>query len=137
MLDEKIEKRIDLIEDKKELLEKIYRDTEESARDKEAIENCLRKIVSAVIDIASRLISLEGFRRPETYADYFLVLEEEGIIPKKLKTDLQEMAAFRNLLVHQYSQVDFEKLREIVEEDLQDTEKFVQNIQEWFRKREG
>ncbi|MFQ6077065.1 MAG: DUF86 domain-containing protein [Candidatus Bathyarchaeia archaeon] len=48
----------------------------------------------------------EDVRRAEEYSEMFKVLEEEGVIGKELATKLEDMARFRNLLVHRYGEVD-------------------------------
>jgi len=129
MLDEKMEKMVDLIEEKKALLEKIYADTDGSEKDQEAIENCLRKIVSAVLDIASRIIAVEGYRRPDSYAEYFVVLRENEVIEEELEEELQKMARFRNVVVHQYRHIDFDELKTIIEEHLEDIDHFLVSVE--------
>ncbi len=95
---------------------------------REAKENLLRKIVEAVIDIASRIIAVNGFKRPETYAEYFDLLHEKNIITEDLCKSLVEMAQFRNLITHQYHRIDVEELDSIIEEDLEDISKFISQV---------
>jgi uncharacterized protein YutE (UPF0331/DUF86 family) len=136
MLNGAIEERIDIIQEKQDLLHSIYSETNYSDRDREAVENCLRKIVSASIDIASRIIAVNGFRRPDNYAEYFEVLEEEQIIDEELSQKLQKMAKFRNVIIHQYHQVSFDQLEEIIENDLNDIEKFLKAVENWSSQKE-
>lgn len=114
-----------------ELLGEIHGSHAKTDVVREAKENLLRKIVEGVIDIASRLIALNEFRRPDTYAQYFRVLEEKGVITEDLSKSLGEMAQFRNLMIHQYHRVELEELDSIIEEDLGDIQKFVSQIAEY------
>jgi uncharacterized protein YutE (UPF0331/DUF86 family) len=85
-----------------------------------AIESC--------IDIANHIISTEGFRRPSDFADTFVVLFENGLIDKELKEPLQNMARFRNLLVHLYGKVDDKRVYSFLQVNLPDFNSFVQQI---------
>ena len=44
---------------------------------------------------------------PEEYAGCFSTLERAGLIPPDLSSRLQQMARFRNLLVHVYWKIDY------------------------------
>ena len=57
-----------------------------------------------------------------------IFIDEEGIINSTLSARLQEMAQFRNLLVHQYGRIDTKRLFIIMSEDLNDIEEFVRSI---------
>ena len=62
------------------------------------------------------------------FRDIARVLEENGIIDNALSTKLQEMAQFRNLLVHRYGQIDTRRIYIIMSNDLKDIQAFVKNI---------
>jgi uncharacterized protein YutE (UPF0331/DUF86 family) len=55
---------------------------------------------------------------PEEYADCFAQLGKGGIIPLDLSERLQKMARFRNLLVHVYWKIDYERVYDVVQRDL-------------------
>ena len=59
-----------------------------------AIEVCL--------DLASHIISYEGFREPLDNKDCFQVLQENDLISAELVDRLKRMAQFRNVVVHDY-----------------------------------
>ena len=71
------------------------------------------------------VISRNGYRVPEDYADTFSVMGEQGAFDKELTKDLANMARFRNRLVHLYWEVDDEQLYEILQERLDDFKKFL------------
>ncbi len=117
-----------------ELLNEIHSSKSKTEVVREAKENLLRKIVEGVIDIASRLIALNGFRRPDTYAEYFKVLKEKGVITEDLSESLGEMAQFRNLMIPQYHRIQLEELDSIIEEDLKDIQEFVSHVIKYQKK---
>ena len=92
------------------------------------IERTLQMIIETCVDIANHVISDSNMRPPKTYADTFKVLSENDIIVTKLFTSLEKMAKFRNIVVHQYEEVDAEIVITILKQHLGDFEKFKKTI---------
>ena len=46
------------------------------------------------------------------------VLSEEKVIPEKLFQELEGMASFRNVLVHDYLKLDLDKVYQVIKERL-------------------
>lgn len=105
----------------------------ESYKDIQAAKYSLLEIMEACIDIANYIISVKGFRRAEEYSEMFKVLKEGGVIQKKLATKLEDMARFRNLLVHRYGEVDNRRVLEIIKHNLKDIEKFEKEVQKFIK----
>lgn len=105
----------------------------ESYKDIQAAKYSLLEIVEACIDIANYIISVKGFRRAEEYSEMFKVLKEEGVIGKELATKLEDMARFRNLLVHRYGEIDDRKVLEVIKHNLKDIEEFEKEIEKFIR----
>jgi uncharacterized protein YutE (UPF0331/DUF86 family) len=61
---------------------------------------------------------------PEDYADCFAGLARAGVIPHVLSDRLQQMARFRNLLVHVYWEVDYGRVFDAIETELDDLTEF-------------
>ncbi len=61
---------------------------------------------------------------PEDYADCFAGLERAGLVSSALAGRLQQMARFRNLLVHVYWTVDYGRVFDVLEHDLEDLRQF-------------
>ena len=93
---------------------------------------CYRLLVAieAAIQICFHITAQRLHRVPEEYAECFAILGEAGIIPEELSRNLQKMARFRNVLVHLYWTVDYERLYHILHENLDDLRKFVRAIGE-------
>lgn len=85
----------------------------------------LQVSIECCIDLGSHIIASERFRAPQDYADAFRVLNEQGAFPDDFTKRLQQMARFRNLLVHLYAEVDDIQVYESLQTDLGDFEKFV------------
>ena len=77
-------------------------------------ERNLHLAIECLLDIGNHLISDRNYPKPESYADIFRILTEQGVIPAQLLVELEGMAAFRNVLVHDYLRLDREKVYRIV-----------------------
>jgi uncharacterized protein YutE (UPF0331/DUF86 family) len=63
---------------------------------------------------------------PDDYAGCFAGLSRAGIIGADLSDRLQQMARFRNLLVHVYWEIDYGRVFHMLEADLDDLRMFSQ-----------
>jgi len=136
---EVIEGKFDVIDRNLRFLEEIKtmspHQFAESYRDIQAAKYSLLEIMEACIDIANYIISVKGFRRAEEYSEMFKVLKEEGVIGKELATKLEDMARFRNLLVHRYGEVNNRRVLEIVKHSLKDIEEFEKEIEKFIEEK--
>jgi uncharacterized protein YutE (UPF0331/DUF86 family) len=87
---------------------------------------CYRLLVA--IEAALALcyhVSAKRFHKvPEGYAECFGILRDAEILPGELTIRLQQMARFRNLLVHMYWKVDYEQVYDVVHQSLDDLRAF-------------
>lgn len=86
--------------------------------------------IEAVLQICFHISARRLNHVPEEYAECFAVLGEAGVVSQNLSENLQQMARFRNMLVHVYWQVDYDRLYSIVQEDLGDLQAFIQAVGE-------
>ena len=84
--------------------------------------------IEACLDMCYHVISKNKFRVPEDYADTFRVMWEVGLFSEEFVEKLVEMAKFRNRLVHIYWDVDDEVVYEVLQEDIQDIEEFIEKF---------
>lgn len=95
-----------------------------------ATERYLYLIVQAAIDLAEALISLKGFRKPTTMAESFIILEEERILDKELTEQLVKMVGFRNIIAHDYGEINYDIVYDILHQHLRDIEEFIEKVKE-------
>ncbi len=81
-------------------------------------ERNLHLAIECLMDIGNHVISDRGYPKPENYVDIFRILAERGVIPKDLFQELVGMAAFRNVLVHDYLRLDRKRVYQILWEKL-------------------
>jgi uncharacterized protein YutE (UPF0331/DUF86 family) len=84
------------------------------------VERTLQMMIENCSDIAGHIISDMKYRVPTSYADTFSVLQEKDIIEADQAEKLIRMAKFRNVVVHDYDQVDAEIVIGILRNGLKD-----------------
>lgn len=97
------------------------------------VERTLQMMIETCADIANHIISDTNARPPVTYADTFNVLLENGIISSELFGTMEKMVKFRNIIVHQYEEVDAEIVVVILQKHLTDFEKFKETVLGYLR----
>lgn len=101
---------------------------------KSAIERNFHLALECIFDIGELIISMEGFRKPESYREIIEILGKENVIPQEFAEKLAPAAGFRNILVHRYSEVDLDLICRYLREKLTDLEKFIQLIVKYLDK---
>ncbi len=84
------------------------------------VERTLQMMIETCSDIAGHIIADMKYRVPASYADTFKVLRENLIIEEDQAETLVKMAKFRNVVVHDYDQVDAEIVIGILHNRLKD-----------------
>ena len=84
--------------------------------------------IEGAVDICNHIISKNGFRTPEDYADTFRVMSDRGAFDAEFTKTLIQMARFRNRLVHIYWDIDDLEMYRIVRSHLDDIRKFLKAI---------
>lgn len=132
-LDKKlINLRIDVIErnlaEIKDITNEGYSNLISNYRNELASKQALLESIEACIDISNHIITVQGMRRPVDYKDIFLILGENDILDKNLSRKMQEMAKFRNVLVHRYINIENERLFKLMESETHDFREFIRQI---------
>lgn len=121
---------------RRELQRYAERDPRAYAADAEAVyasRYLLLTLIEDALSAANHVIASEGYRAPSDYADAFRSLREAGVLDVGLAARLEAMARFRNLLVHQYAEVDDLRVHEFLRQDLADLDAYVGAILDAFR----
>lgn len=101
-------------------------------RNTESAKYLLLVCVASAIDLCNHIVACCGSRAPQNYADCFAILVEVGTITPDLANRLKPMARFRNLLVHQYWQVDNRRIYDIIQTKLDSLSDFRQQVLAWL-----
>jgi uncharacterized protein YutE (UPF0331/DUF86 family) len=96
------------------------------------IERNLEVSAQSVIDIANRIISIENLEKPLDYFDAIMRLGEAGILPSRFAKKLAPIAGFRNILVHDYLDINWDEVYNNLHQ-LNDISKFMKQIKAWMK----
>ena len=121
------------LEKAKDITWELYQD---DVRTRRFVERTLHILIEACIDVAQHIISDEGFREPSTYRDAFVVLAEEKIISADQLPRLEQMAAFRNLIVHYYEKIDDSIVFGVFQRNLSDFLAYTESISVFLKESE-
>lgn len=89
-------------------------------------ERYLHLAVEACLDLANHWIVEKGLPTPDANRGTFTVLEEAGELPSDLADRLRGWAGFRNVLVHEYVEIDHSIAYRAISEELGDLESFAE-----------
>ena len=131
---EEIRKRILILEKdfKKIPEEKLITDENLYA----AAERHLQVAIQACLDIANHLVAALGLERPRKEAgEAFLVLAKEKIISQDLAETMRKVVGYRNILVHEYLEIERHQTYLNIQEGLKDLVQFTQEIERFLEKR--
>ncbi|MGM0603679.1 MAG: type VII toxin-antitoxin system HepT family RNase toxin [Bacillota bacterium] len=92
------------------------------------LERTLHLAVESVLDIGSHIISDERLGNPKFNSEIIEILADNNII-KENADDYIRMAKFRNIIVHDYAEIDPEILLRIIKENISD----LKAIFKWYR----
>jgi uncharacterized protein YutE (UPF0331/DUF86 family) len=81
----------------------------------DAIAMNLQRAAELCIDIANHLVRIHKLGLPRDSRESFTLLEQAGLLDAELARRLRAMVGFRNVLVHQYTQLDPDILVDVVE----------------------
>ena len=70
------------------------------------IDRTLQLMIEICLDISNHIIADKKLLVPTSYANTFEILQQAGLISQQLMEIAANMAKFRNILVHQYADVD-------------------------------
>jgi len=129
--------KLKALSDYTELLKRFGRVTKEElekdALKRGAIERYMQLAAEVVLDVAGLLIAEYRFRTPEDYKDSLLILGEEGVLSKDFAKEFSGIAGFRNLLVHEYMKIDYQKVADNLNNHLDDFEKFATQVARYLK----
>ena len=88
----------------------------------------IQRAIQQAIDLGAYIVKKYKFKIPKTSREIFEILFENQIIDKKLSENLKKMVGFRNLAIHEYTQLNLEIIKHIIQNQLWDIVEFEKNI---------
>lgn len=98
------------------------------------IERGLIAAANLVFDVADHILGGQFGMYPETYEDSLHLLKERGVISDRLYQSLKGLGGFRNILVHEYLEVDVAELHKNLAKSFEVFPAYSSEIQQWLNK---
>jgi uncharacterized protein YutE (UPF0331/DUF86 family) len=92
------------------------------------IERIIELLIMTASDIVFHLLVQKGEQPPATYKSAFLRAGEGGIIDKELSNNLAKGAGLRNILVHEYEEIDYQLLHKSISIVINDFTSFIDEL---------
>lgn len=99
-----------------------------------SVEHQLHTAIESVINIAEHIVAGLNLGHVDTAKDTLKILAKSKIIPSELAEKLSDATDMRNILVHQYFEIDTKKIATATTKDLVDLRTFAKAIYEFLEK---
>jgi len=96
------------------------------------VERKLQLAIQTCIDISNYIIARKNLHIPDEEENIFQVLAQNGIIKDSLAERMKGMVNFRNILVHEYMEIDNEIVHQHLNENLKDFDSFARSIVDYL-----
>jgi uncharacterized protein YutE (UPF0331/DUF86 family) len=99
----------------------------------DAIAINLQRAAEQAIDLANHVIRKRKLGLPKESKESFEILAKAKIIPDDLTDKLKGMVGFRNIMVHDYKEMDLKIMIDVIEHHLDDLIVYTNHIMEFVR----
>ena len=132
---ELVEKRLAFIESCLRDLRRIARPAEllTDVREERFVEHTLQLAIQSILDVAAHIVSDERLGEPATNRELFDRLSRADWMSADLAARVSNMAGFRNVLVHGYTDIDLSIVADVVLNHLGDFDEFAAAIRAKLR----
>jgi uncharacterized protein YutE (UPF0331/DUF86 family) len=96
------------------------------------LDRRMQKAIEATIDIAAHLVAIQKLGQTENSAELFFLLAKKEIIDKDLSERLTKAVGFRNIIVHEYTAIDYKLAYSNLDEKLKDLREFALAIKHYL-----
>ena len=101
---------------------------------RDIVERNLEVAAQCCLDIAHRVVALEGALKPRDDYESVLRLGELGVLPAAFAARLAPIAGLRNVLVHGYVAIDWNQIYPLLQ-NLYDLAEFGRLVRGWLERR--
>jgi uncharacterized protein YutE (UPF0331/DUF86 family) len=91
-------------------------------------ERYLQLAIQALLDISNHIVADMNLNLPADSKALFDLLAKHKVLPVRLSRRLAPMAGFRNILVHEYLEIDRHRVYRALKDDLGDFERFIKAV---------
>lgn len=108
----------------------------QNTTEQRAVERMFENAIQACSDLAQHIATQDFDFDGNTAKGAIRVLHREDVIDKETMTTLVAAIGFRNILAHEYGQIDSAEVFETLQTGLTVYDTYSQQIAQWFRDRE-
>ncbi len=101
---------------------------------KASSERLIQLIVDCASDINNHVVVETEHRPPEDYASSFIRASEAGMLTAELANRLKGSGGMRNILVHEYMDIDDEKVYKAMLIALSDFKEYIRQVDHFLEK---
>ena len=101
---------------------------------KTSAERLIQLIVECASDINNHVILESGERPPEDYRSSFIRAAEVELIDHELANKLKGSGGMRNIIVHEYMDVDDKKIYDILPTAISDFKEYIRQVDDFLDK---
>lgn len=84
----------------------------------------LQRACQTVIDIATHIVKEKQLGKPNVAYEVFAILFDQKLISLELYESMRSMVGFRNIMVHDYTEIDLKIVMNIIDNHLEDLRDF-------------
>lgn len=125
------------LEKLKPIAERTLADYKSDFYVKSSTERLIQLIVECATDINNHVVVETKNRPPEDYSISFIKAAEVSLISHDLAERLKGSAGMRNILVHEYMDIDDEKVHNAISITLKDYKEYIRQAETFLCRLEG
>lgn len=114
-----------MVDRKKFLADKMAQD---------AVSRNLQQILEAMITIGEMIIAENSFRKPAEHNEVFDILREGKVYSKSFSDQLWKIGGFRNILVHDYVNLNLDLVYDNLEKGIPIFKKYVRYVAKFLER---
>jgi len=112
-----------------QIIPSSFQNYKEEFKTRAACERYFEKIIESLVDLSFLIIKVSNLQMPEEDKQSFKILKENKIISEDLSEKLQNAKGMRNILAHEYGNVDNKIVFDSIKKDLiPDVKEFIKKI---------
>jgi uncharacterized protein YutE (UPF0331/DUF86 family) len=101
---------------------------------KSSAERLIQLIVECALDINGHVLMESGNRPPEDYTSSFIRVAEIKLISPELAQRIKGSGGMRNILVHEYLDIDDEKVYKTIPTAISDYKEYIRQVDDYLDK---
>ena len=98
-----------------------------------AVERMFENAIQACADLAKHIASMDFDLDGDTSKEAIRILSREGVIDEPTADTLVAAVGFRNVLAHQYGNIDYDEVYENLQTGLDVYDAFSRQVAQWVR----